>query len=113
VGEPARPNDPGSEVHRHVGSLWQSGSGRGQDTKANQDRAILLTSPTRCKELLNRDRTTCKKERFIGGQTTGLTLGVQSAGAQVDWVVYFIGGTIHRRRVSVSENNWVVGLCTL
>jgi hypothetical protein len=28
----------------------------------------------KCKELLNRDHTMCRKERFIGGQTAGLTL---------------------------------------
>jgi hypothetical protein len=34
-----------------------------------------LLEKQNCKERLNRDCTTCRKERFIGAQTAGLTLG--------------------------------------
>jgi hypothetical protein len=58
-----------------------------------------------CKELPNRDHNMCRKERFIGSTDCQADPQVRGAAAQADWVVGFIGGTIHQR----GENNWVVG----
>jgi hypothetical protein len=43
----------------------------------------------------------CRKERFIGSTDCRAEPWVQSPAAQADWVVGFIGGTIHQRGESI------------
>jgi hypothetical protein len=73
---------------------------------------IYNISISYCKELPNKDHTTCRKERFIGSTDCQAdSLRVQSAAAQLEWVGGFIGGAAPQGgRVFLPENSWATGL---